>query len=140
MRFLILTLLLAIFATMASGHTVHCAGKAIAAPVDSFGRAINYLRWVESMDLHGPGGSLPSALRLDPNSCGEVYCREKTNIRWCNEDTKKDRTMLIKDIRQGASTIFNDCKITYRGKSVAGGVIDHPDKWTVIVQGDDKCK
>ncbi|KAI9368495.1 hypothetical protein BJX61DRAFT_546477 [Aspergillus egyptiacus] len=139
MRFLILSLLIALFVAMASGHTVTCFDKSKAADSDGVIRGIEFMRHVEGLALHGPGGTLPSAAGLDAHSCEFIYCHHKTSIRWCN-DNDRYRMMEIEHIREGTEVLFRDCrkKASHR-HTVAGGVIDHPDKWKVILEGDDRC-
>lgn len=38
------------------------------------------------------------------------------------------------------NVILNDCTEEYDGKTVSGGVVDHPDGYQLIVQEDDTCK
>ncbi|KAL2842198.1 hypothetical protein BJY01DRAFT_249241 [Aspergillus pseudoustus] len=124
MRFLFLTVLMTLLAAMASAvHTVHCAGRAIAATQNGLIKAISFLRIIEESGLTGPHGTLPAALRLEAHSCGEVYCnrKNKIQIRWCND------------------AIERDCLKTYKGEKVAGGVVDHPDMWSLIVQNEENA-
>lgn len=49
--------------------------------------------------------------------------------------------MPMQNIMDSVKVIAHDCKTEYKGKTVAGGVVDHPDWWSVIVQTeDDRCQ
>ncbi|KAL3433226.1 hypothetical protein BDV09DRAFT_196956 [Aspergillus tetrazonus] len=125
---------------MACG-AIHCAGRAIAAPADGFRHGLDQLRYIErNGGISGAGGSLEPSMGLEPNTCGEVYCFYSTSIRWCNEDKKHYKTMLYQHIREGAQDIYHKCLTKYKGKDVSGGIIDHNDNWSVIVQEDARCK
>lgn len=47
--------------------------------------------------------------------------------------------MDLVHIVEGASVLYAECQEVYKGEWVAGGVLYHPDKWTVIVQQEDEC-
>ncbi|KAL4943442.1 hypothetical protein BDV06DRAFT_221189 [Aspergillus oleicola] len=47
--------------------------------------------------------------------------------------------MPLQAVRDSVQVLFSECQANYKGKRVAGGVVDHPDHWNVIVQEDDKC-
>ncbi|KAL4985730.1 hypothetical protein BDW68DRAFT_189403 [Aspergillus falconensis] len=140
MRFAIdaLTLLMAmaVFAVMISGHHVRCAGRAIAAPTKDLKDAIAYLRAMADGKLWHSGDipAPPKVHTLGPNSCEQIACIQQAEIRWCNDDTTKHRSMEVERIAEGASVLLNECKDTYKGKEVAGGLLTHPDNWSVVVQ------
>lgn len=48
--------------------------------------------------------------------------------------------MPLQNIVDSLNVIMHDCATTYKGEKVAGGVVDHPDKWSLVVQMDDQCK
>lgn len=49
--------------------------------------------------------------------------------------------MAMQNIMDSVKVIAHDCKTKYDGEIVAGGVVDHPDHWSVVVQkeDDDRC-
>jgi hypothetical protein len=47
--------------------------------------------------------------------------------------------MPLQNILDSLKTIMHDCVDTYDGKKVAGGVVNHPDNWSLVVQEDDLC-
>ncbi|KAL2831793.1 hypothetical protein BDW59DRAFT_157748 [Aspergillus cavernicola] len=140
MRFL-LTLLIALFAVMASGsHQVRCAGRAIAAPVNGLADCVTYLRWVADGVLWSPGPKPPKEHTLGPNSCEPVVCIHGAQVRWCNDDTKNPRTMKVVHMAEGANVLLHECQDTWKGERVAGGVLSHPDKWSLVVQSHEDCR
>lgn len=38
------------------------------------------------------------------------------------------------------NVILNECTEEYDGEMVSGGVVDHPDGYSLVVQEDDTCK
>ncbi|KAL4747037.1 hypothetical protein BDW72DRAFT_197145 [Aspergillus terricola var. indicus] len=146
MRFVINTrnlfIAMAVFAVMVSGHHVRCAGKAVAAPIKDLKDAITYLRAMADGKLWHSGDipAPPKVHTLTPNSCEQIACIQNAEVRWCNDDTIKSRSMEVEHIAEGASVLLNECKDTYKGKEVAGGLLTHPDKWSVVVQQPARCE
>ncbi|KAL3433225.1 hypothetical protein BDV09DRAFT_196955 [Aspergillus tetrazonus] len=137
-----LLVVVAVFAVLVSGHHVRCAGKAIAAPTKDLKDAITYLRAMADGKLWHSGDipAPPKVHSLRPNSCEQIACIQNAEVRWCNDDTTKSRSMEVKHIAEGASVLLNECKDIYKGEEVAGGLLTHPDKWSVIVQEPAKCE
>jgi hypothetical protein len=48
--------------------------------------------------------------------------------------------MDLVHIVEGAEVLRAECQEQYKGKTVAGGVLYHEDKWTVIMQQEDECE
>ncbi|RDW86086.1 uncharacterized protein DSM5745_02728 [Aspergillus mulundensis] len=141
MRFVIqfLAIFVALIA-MVHGHTINCAGRAIAADALEYRAAIMHLRFIEEHGgLSGPGGHLPPSEGLEPNTCENLYCSRDTNVRWCNDDPKYHKIMEYQHFREGAIAIYDACMTSYKGRDVSGGVISHPDNWSMIVQKDTGC-
>ncbi|KAL4737134.1 hypothetical protein BDV11DRAFT_172273 [Aspergillus similis] len=140
MRFVIdipaLLLAIAVSAVMVCGHHVRCAGKAIAAPIKDLKDAITYLRAMADGKLWHSGDipAPPKVHTLGPNSCEQIACIQNA------EDTTKSRSMEVEHIAESASVFLNVCKDTYKGKEVAGGLLTHPDKWSVVVQQRAMCE
>lgn len=120
---------IAMLATAVSGqHTVNCWGKALHADIKMFPEAISFIE-------HGP-----PTITVNPNGCKGLFCKNGMSVRFCT-DSDKPRTMGKKNIADSVRVLSNECRDEYKGKTVAGGVVDHPDHWSVIVQGeDDLCK
>ncbi|KAL4816201.1 hypothetical protein BDW67DRAFT_185026 [Aspergillus spinulosporus] len=137
-----LLIVMVAFAVLVSGHHVRCAGKAIAAPTKDLKDAITYLRAMADGNLWHSGDipAPPKVRTLSPNSCEQIACIQKAEVRWCNDDTIMSRSMEVEHIAEGASVLLNECKDTYKGKEVAGGLLTHPDKWSVVVQEPAKCE
>ncbi|KAL4905555.1 hypothetical protein BDW74DRAFT_177924 [Aspergillus multicolor] len=123
----------------ASAHTVHCAGKALAANKHDLDDAIKYLhRMAEGkLSRYTPGDM--KVVELGSNSCEQLVCYKNVEVRWCNEDPYDPRTMKTIHIAEGATVLRDECGDTYKGHGVAGGYLTHPDKWAVIVQEPSKC-
>ncbi|KAJ0415324.1 hypothetical protein BJY00DRAFT_317965 [Aspergillus carlsbadensis] len=135
MRVIVVFLLMALIATVASAqHTVNCWGKALHPELSRVEEAIRFFR--STIDNVNP--NFPAAVRALPHQCVETYCVHKTSIRYCN-DSDQGRTMLLQNIMDSTIVISRDCVEDYEGKRVAGGVVDHPDHWSVVVQKDDSC-
>ncbi|KAL3460894.1 hypothetical protein BJX64DRAFT_174076 [Aspergillus heterothallicus] len=115
-------------------HTVNCWGKAMHPELREVKKAIDVFHNAIINGNH----NFPPALWAGAHTCVEAYCVGDTSIRYCN-DGDKARTMLLQHIMDGTIAISNDCVADYNGKKVAGGVVDHPDHWSVVVQKDDKC-
>jgi hypothetical protein len=47
--------------------------------------------------------------------------------------------MPLQNIMDSTIVISRECVSNHKGKKVAGGVVDHPDHWSVVVQKDDSC-
>ncbi|KAL6237953.1 hypothetical protein BDW75DRAFT_228304 [Aspergillus navahoensis] len=139
---LTLLMAMAIFAAIVSGHHVRCAGKAIAAPTKDLKDAITYLRAMADGKLWHSGDipAPPKVHTLGPNSCEQIACIQHAEVRWCNDDTTNHRSMEVEHVTEGASVLLNECKSTYKGNEVAGGLLTHPDNWSVIVQEPAKCE
>ncbi|KAL2835338.1 hypothetical protein BJY01DRAFT_252760 [Aspergillus pseudoustus] len=115
-------------------HTVNCWGKALHPELRYVKDAIALFRSAIDNVNH----NFPAAIRAEKHSCTETYCVHKTSVRFCN-DGDQPRTMPLQNIMDSTITISKDCVSDYEGKKVAGGVVDHSDKWSVVVQKDDKC-
>lgn len=48
--------------------------------------------------------------------------------------------MDLVHIVEGAEVLRAECQEQYKGKTVAGGVLYHEDKWTVLMQQEDECE
>ncbi|KAL2848773.1 hypothetical protein BJX68DRAFT_267623 [Aspergillus pseudodeflectus] len=132
MRIVIITFLLALLATMAAAqHTVNCWGKAIHPELSRVQEAIRFFE--HTIDNVNP--RFPAAVHAGRHSCVETYCVHKTSIRYCNDG----RTMPLQNIMDSTIVISRECVTDHEGKKVAGGVVDHPDHWSVVVQKDDSC-
>ncbi|KAL4906987.1 hypothetical protein BDW74DRAFT_176583 [Aspergillus multicolor] len=142
MRFLlqVVSILMTLVA-MVDGHTINCAGRTIAADALEFRAAITQLRFIEqNYILHGKHGEtiLPSE-GLEPGKCEHLYCSRGTNVRWCNDDPKRHIIMEYVHFREGAVAVYDTCLTQYKGRDVSGGVISHPDNWSLIVQNWNGC-
>ncbi|KAL2860992.1 uncharacterized protein BJX67DRAFT_386150 [Aspergillus lucknowensis] len=138
MRLCILTPMIAMLATAVSGQqspTVNCWGKALHPTVEKVDGAIDDLRRV----LNHGDPHFPPAVTAPRRSCASVYCYDTVSIRFCNERDQA-RTMDLRDIYHDVRTIAYGCIEDYNGKQVTGGVRNHPDQWSVVVQADDACK
>ncbi|KAL4960518.1 uncharacterized protein BDV14DRAFT_204614 [Aspergillus stella-maris] len=82
--------------------------------------------------------NFPPKAIANAHSCSSQYCQRKTSVRFCNDDNKV-KYMRLQEIRNAVEVLASTCQADYKGKRVAGGVIDHPDRWNVIVQADDAC-
>ncbi|KAL4779697.1 hypothetical protein BJX76DRAFT_351572 [Aspergillus varians] len=72
---------------------------------------------------------------LGAHKCEQVSCEWGDVIIWCN-DAKTTRSLpSYTNIADGAQVIFNGCKYLDSGNNGFGGILDHPDKWRVIVDG-----
>lgn len=128
MRPSIVTSAIAMLATAVSGHTVNCWGKALHADIDVFPEAVNFIE--KGQDR----------VSVRPNGCKNLYCSDDMSVRFCN-DLDKPRVMGKRNILDSINVLATECKDEYKGKTVAGGVVDHSDHWSVVVQGhDDLCK
>ncbi|KAL2843716.1 hypothetical protein BJY01DRAFT_248492 [Aspergillus pseudoustus] len=128
----IVTLLLALIATMTSAqHTVNCWGKSLHPEHRHVKDAIKFLS-------NTIANSHPEPVRGEGHGCTETYCIHKTSVRYCNDATHP-RLMPLQNILDSVTTISRDCVSEFNGKKVAGGVVDHADQWSVVVQKDDNC-
>ncbi|OJJ65306.1 hypothetical protein ASPSYDRAFT_100496, partial [Aspergillus sydowii CBS 593.65] len=75
----------------------------------------------------------------DKNSCHEIWCKDDVSIRFCNQNENEGRTLPLRNILDSVLVLMHDCVAVYKGETVAGGFVDHPDKWSVVVQVDDQC-
>ncbi|OJJ05587.1 hypothetical protein ASPVEDRAFT_86931 [Aspergillus versicolor CBS 583.65] len=118
---------IAMLTTAVSGHSVNCWGKALHPDFHTLRQAL------------GAVENGPDSAKADANSCTKVFCGRDMSIRYCNEGDKT-RTMPMQNIMDSVKVIAHDCKTEYDGETVAGGVVDHPDHWSVVVQTeDDDC-
>ncbi|KAL4950584.1 hypothetical protein BDW69DRAFT_187214 [Aspergillus filifer] len=118
-----------------TAHTVNCWGKALDPPLSEVDRA---LLWFDKIIANPTNPNFPPTAVANAHSCSSQYCQHKTSVRFCNDDNKV-RYMRLQEIRNSVEVLVSTCQANCRGKRVAGGVIDHPDHWNVIVQADDNC-
>ncbi|KAL4796964.1 hypothetical protein BDV19DRAFT_387833 [Aspergillus venezuelensis] len=118
--------LLSLSAAAASAHDVVCFRFEETAPVEFIRDGIDYLRRGKETDM----------AHLDPDMCWRVSCSYDTAISWCNPDKEKDKSMSFFHIAEGAQVIIDEC--AYMKGAAMAGIVDHPDKWQVIVHKD-KC-
>ncbi|RDW68895.1 uncharacterized protein DSM5745_08655 [Aspergillus mulundensis] len=138
-----LTILVSLFFFMAlvSAHTVHCAGKALAANTHDLADALTYLHWMAEGKLWlGDATHATKVHTLAPDSCEQIACIGGAEVRWCNEDPVSPRSMDVQHVVEGATVLLTECLDTYKGEQVAGGYLTHPDNWSVIVQEVEKCE
>lgn len=141
MRFTTFALPTALLASAASAHTVNCWGKALNAPVEGIEYTIKKMDEIASApDQFYPDGDDPKWLWLQTNRCEEVTCYKGTQVRWCNEDTVWDRYIMMQNIVDGVHVLYSECERMVDGELTSGGVLSHPDKWSIIMQGEDACK
>ncbi|KAL4960750.1 uncharacterized protein BDV14DRAFT_204372 [Aspergillus stella-maris] len=112
-------------AAAVSAHTVSCFRREDTCLDEFIAEGINWLRAGKETDL----------AHLDPDMCWRVSCSWGTGISWCNTDKEHDKFMSFFHIAEGAQVIRDECG--YYGGATSGGIVDHPDKWQVIVHKDD---
>lgn len=129
MRFNTIISAIAMLATAASGqHTVNCWGKALHADIEMFPEATKFIE------------NGQDRVSVGPNGCKNLYCRDGMSFRFCT-DTNMPRVMGKRNIIDSINVLATECRGEYKGKTVAGGVVDHPDHWSVVVQSqDDFCQ
>ncbi|KAL4796965.1 hypothetical protein BDV19DRAFT_68083 [Aspergillus venezuelensis] len=119
-------LLLSLSAVAVSAHEIACFRFKEKVLTENVNEGIRYLR----------SGKVQDMAHLDPDMCWRVSCSYNTAISWCNRDKKKYKSMAFVHIAEGAQALVNECG--QNDGRYTGGVVDHPDKWQVIVH-QDKC-
>ncbi|OJJ58304.1 hypothetical protein ASPSYDRAFT_90479 [Aspergillus sydowii CBS 593.65] len=143
MRFTHLALPAALLVGAASADTANCWGKALHPTTESLKYAIKKMDEIASApSTFYPGGARedPKWLWLPVNHCEEVACYKGAQVRWCNDDTEKFRWMPIQYVVDGVRVLLRECRAVHDGEIVAGGMLTHPDKWSITVQAEDACK
>ncbi|KAL3475218.1 hypothetical protein BJX99DRAFT_259683 [Aspergillus californicus] len=133
-----ITLLVALFATLASAATWECAGKAIMAPWKGSQEAVKYMQYM----VKHQNPNFPPAVGAGPRPpCAKVYCAHDTLLEWCTEENKRD-DVLIEDILKATQQLQEVCHADYKGKVTGGVWHGHHDagKWRIILQNDSGCK
>ncbi|OAQ72120.1 hypothetical protein VFPPC_00169 [Pochonia chlamydosporia 170] len=85
-----------------------------------------YLRGVKGKPKNGPG----------PGNCGRVSCSYNSAIYWCNDNRSPKELNSFHDIADGADSVLLKCSYGSLLQRRTGGQAFHPDKWNVIVRGD----
>ncbi|KAL4808095.1 hypothetical protein BDV18DRAFT_158210 [Aspergillus unguis] len=138
MRFSLTGIVLALAAVASAEDSINCWGKATHPPENEVHNAIATMRYAIDHPVTGPNGVIKPSIRADKRSCASVWCYQKTSIRYCN-DSEQPRTMGLREIADGCQAIVNKCHTVFHDIVVAGGVIDHSDHWSVVIQTDDEC-
>ncbi|KAL5338579.1 hypothetical protein BJX70DRAFT_194890 [Aspergillus crustosus] len=74
-------------------------------------------------------------LRAGPSVCAKVSCSWDTAIWWCNDNRHPFTLPSYRNIGDGATVIRNKCMD--KADRHISGEINHIDKWSVKVLGDD---
>jgi len=48
--------------------------------------------------------------------------------------------MPMQNIIDSVRVISNECQVDWEGSTLAGGLVDHSDYWSVDVEWDPKCE
>ncbi|BCS25455.1 uncharacterized protein APUU_50166A [Aspergillus puulaauensis] len=140
MRFSLFTLPAALFAAVASGHTVDCWGKGLNAPVEGVDYVIELMDKVALGKLsHLPHKSDGKWLYTKPGECRELACLKEAQVRWCNTGGLGHQLMM-QNIVDAVKVLRRECSAVVNGVDTAGGVLYQPDNWNIILQQEDKCK
>ncbi|BCS29781.1 uncharacterized protein APUU_80084S [Aspergillus puulaauensis] len=141
MRFTLLALPTALLTGVASAQAANCWGKALNAPLEGIEYTIKKMDEIcTAEDQFYPNGDNPKFLWLQANRCEEVTCYKGTQVRWCNEDTVWDRDIAMQNIVDGVHVLLRECMHLVDGELTSGGMLSHPDQWSIILQGEDECK
>ncbi|BCS24966.1 uncharacterized protein APUU_41410A [Aspergillus puulaauensis] len=139
MRLTLVSLFVAFFAAMASAqHTVNCWGKALNPEQNDLETII---RWFNKRIAIAAADNTWINQVIEPDSCISIACVKDLaiSVRACNS-AKQTLRPSLQNLVNTMNVILAECTEEYDGKMVSGGVVDHPDGYSLIVQEDDTCK
>ncbi|OJJ56511.1 hypothetical protein ASPSYDRAFT_134400 [Aspergillus sydowii CBS 593.65] len=138
MRLTLISAFVASLATVESAHTVNCWGKALHPEKNDLETII---RWTNlRIAIAKEAGTWINKV-IQPESCIEVACVKDLaiSVRACNS-AKHTLRPTLQNVVDTMNVILNECTEEYDGEMVSGGVVDHPDGYSLVVQEDDTCK